>query len=82
MAELYKQVVCDTFGDNKKNFDENRKQLVTEISDQNNMLTKIRDQVKKLWTRSYIFSFGGLDFLLYAGRIPHLNKLTTSRFHS
>lgn len=42
MAELYKQVVCDTFGDNKKNFDENRKQLVAEISDQNNMLTKIR----------------------------------------
>jgi len=42
MAELYKQVVCDTFGDNKKNFDETRKQLVAEISDQNNMLTKIR----------------------------------------
>lgn len=42
MSELYKQVVCDTFSDNKKNFDENRKQLVAEISDQNNMLTKIR----------------------------------------
>lgn len=42
MAELYKQVIYDAIGDDKKNFEENRKQLVADISAQNNLLTKIR----------------------------------------
>lgn len=42
MAELYKQVIYDAIGNDQKNFEENRKTLVTEVSEQNNTLTKIR----------------------------------------
>ena len=42
MAELYKHVIYDAIGDDKKNFEENRKQLIADISEQNNLLTKIR----------------------------------------
>jgi hypothetical protein len=40
------------------------------------------DQVKNLWSMSYIFSFGGLDFLLHAGRLLFFIKLTITRFYS
>jgi site-specific DNA recombinase len=42
MAELYKQVIFDALGDDKKKFEENRKKLVADISEQNNSITKIR----------------------------------------
>ncbi|WP_394340912.1 recombinase family protein [Pedobacter cryoconitis] len=42
MAELYKKVICDVTVDDKENFETNRKRLVEEISDQNNIITKIR----------------------------------------
>lgn len=42
MAELYKQVINDAIGNVQKNFEENRKTLVAEISEQNNTITKIR----------------------------------------
>jgi hypothetical protein len=42
MAELYKKVICDVTVDDRENFETNRKRLVGEISDQNNIITKIR----------------------------------------
>jgi hypothetical protein len=40
------------------------------------------DQVKNLWSRSYIFSFGALDLLVHAGRLPLFDKLIITRFYS
>jgi hypothetical protein len=48
----------------------------------NPFMSEMRDQVKNLWSRSYIFSFDGLVFLLHARRIPFFNRLITPRFHS
>ena len=42
MAELYKKVICDITMDDKENFEVSRKKLISEISDQNNIITKIR----------------------------------------
>ncbi|WP_410478697.1 recombinase family protein [Pedobacter aquatilis] len=42
MNDLYRQVVCDILIDDIENFDIKRKELVTEISDQNNKITKLR----------------------------------------
>lgn len=45
MAELYKEVIMDATFDNKQNFDQERKRIISEISDQNNMLTKMSRQL-------------------------------------
>lgn len=42
MAELYKEVIMDATFDDKQNFDQERKRIIYEISDQNNILTKMR----------------------------------------
>jgi site-specific DNA recombinase len=42
MAELFKEIVCDVTVDDAKHFEEQKTYLVTEISAQNNVLTKIR----------------------------------------
>lgn len=42
MDDLYRQVVCDILIDDIENFDIKRRELVTEISDQNNKITKLR----------------------------------------
>lgn len=42
MAELYKEVIMDATFDDNQNFDQERKRIISEISDQNNMLTKMR----------------------------------------
>ncbi|MBK0383639.1 hypothetical protein I5M32_11785 [Pedobacter sp. SD-b] len=42
MAELYKQVIFDALGNDRKNFEEKRRKLIADISGQNNSLTNIR----------------------------------------
>ncbi len=42
MAELYKEVILDVTKGNGQNFEVERKKLITEISDQQNLITKIR----------------------------------------
>ncbi|WP_394339638.1 recombinase family protein [Mucilaginibacter gracilis] len=42
MAQLFKEIVCDVTADDQQNFEVERKRLINEISEQNNILTKIR----------------------------------------
>lgn len=42
MAELFKEIVCDVTADDVQQFDEQKTYLVSEISAQNNVITKIR----------------------------------------
>ncbi|WP_425339090.1 recombinase family protein [Pedobacter borealis] len=42
IAELFKEIVCDVTHDDSKHFEEKKSFLVTEISAQNNVITKIR----------------------------------------
>ncbi|MDB5117049.1 MAG: recombinase family protein [Mucilaginibacter sp.] len=42
MAELFKEIICDVNVDDRQGFEIERKELVGEISGQNNMLTKLR----------------------------------------
>lgn len=42
MVELFKEIVCDISQDDPKHFEEKKNLLVTEISEQNNVITKIR----------------------------------------
>lgn len=42
MTELYKQVINDAIANDQKDFEQNRKASVAEISEQNNTITKIR----------------------------------------
>ncbi|RQO75260.1 hypothetical protein DBR43_07830 [Pedobacter sp. KBW06] len=42
MAELFKEVIMDATSNDTLNFEQERKRLVSEVSEQNNMLTKLR----------------------------------------
>jgi site-specific DNA recombinase len=45
ISELYKEVVCDTFGDDKAFYQEERKKFITQITEQNNRITKLREML-------------------------------------